>query len=278
MLTDSQNPPAQRLIVTLLADYQNVASAVPSALIVDLLADLGVSSDAARTALSRLVKQGLIDRSRTGRSTSYRLSESGRRDVDETHDLILSFGRERIWDGDWTVIAYSVTEHNDRQMRHQLRARLRALGFAPVYDGMWVAPHTAIDSVKRATYEVGVADVTFFRGPVELSDAAIQRLFQAWEIDELDADYESFISHFAPLGERLALGMVSPAEALVARADLMSAWRLFPRRDPELPDEILGRQWPRTQARRLFLDCLAGLTSAAELRFRMILNNYSDLR
>jgi phenylacetic acid degradation operon negative regulatory protein len=278
MLTDSQNPPAQRLIVTLLADYQNVAPAVPSALIVDLLADLGVSSDAARTALSRLVKQGLIDRSRAGRSTSYRLSESGRRDVDETHDLILSFGRDRIWDGDWTVVAYSVTEDNDRQVRHQLRARLRALGFAPVYDGMWVAPYTAIDSVKSATHEVGVADVTFFRGPLELSDAAVQRLLQAWEIDDLNADYEAFIDHFSPLAERLARGMVSPAEALVARADLMSAWRLFPRRDPELPDEIIGRQWPRAQARRLFLDCLAGLTSPAELRFRMILDNYSELR
>ena len=42
------------------------------ALIVDLLADLGVSSDASRTALSRLVKQGLIERSRSGRATSRR--------------------------------------------------------------------------------------------------------------------------------------------------------------------------------------------------------------
>lgn len=278
MLNDSQNSPAQRLIVTLLADYQNVAHAVPSALIVDLLADLGVSSDAARTALSRLVKQGLIERSRAGRSTSYHLSESGRRDVDETHDLILSFGRDRDWDGNWTVVAYSVTEGNDRQVRHQLRARLRTSGFAPVYDGMWVAPHAAIESARIATKAVGVADVTFFRGKIELSEAAIQRMLQSWEIDEVEASYGTFIGHFSPLRERLAQGLVSPAEALVARADLMSAWRLFPRRDPELPDEILGRAWPRTQARRLFLDCLDGLTSAAELRFRMIFNTYSDLR
>jgi phenylacetic acid degradation operon negative regulatory protein len=278
MLTDSQNSPAQRLIVTLLADYQNVASAVPSALIVDLLADLGVSSDAARTALSRLVKQGLIDRSRAGRSTSYRLSASGRRDVDETYDLILSFGSDREWDGEWTVVAYSVTENNDRQMRHQLRARLRADGFAAVYDGLWVAPHATIESARSATREVGVADVTFFRGRVELSDAAIQRLLQSWEIDEVEAGYTSFISHFMPLRERLAQGLVSPAEALVARADLMSAWRLFPRRDPELPEEILGRVWPRAQARRLFLGCLDGLTSAAELRFRTIFNSYAEQR
>ena len=278
MLTDSQNPPAQRLIVTLLADYHNVAPAVPSALIVDVLADLGVTSDAARTALSRLVKQGLIERSRAGRATSYQLSESGRRDVDETQDLILSFGRDRIWDGRWTVVAYSVTENNDRQIRHQLRGRLRVFGFAPIYDGMWVAPYAGVESAKVATHEIGVADVTYFRGPLELSDAAVQRLLQVWEIDELEADYNAFIRNFSPLRERLTQGKVSPAEAIVARADLTSAWRLFPRRDPELPNEILGRVGSRAQARQLYLDCLDGLRSAAELRFRMILDSYADLR
>jgi len=278
MLTDSHNPPAQRLIVTLLADYQNVAPAVPSALIVDVLADLGVTSDAARTALSRLVKQGLIERTRAGRSTSYQLSESGRIDVDETQDLILSFGRDRVWDGCWTVVAYSVTENNDRQMRHQLRGRLRAFGFAPVYDGMWLAPYAGIDAARLATQEIGVTDATYFRGTVELSDAAIQRLIQSWDIDELELDYDTFIRNFAPLRERLAQGLVSPAEAIVARADLMSAWRLFPRRDPELPSEILGRVGSRAQASQLFIDCSENLRSAAELRFRMILDSYADLR
>lgn len=278
MLTDSQNPPAQRLIVTLLADYHNVADAVPSALIVDLLADLGVTSDAARTALSRLVKQGFIERSRAGRSTSYQLSDSGRSDVEETQEFILSFGRERVWDGNWTVVAYSVAENNDRQMRHQLRARLRGFGFAPVYDGLWVAPRAEVELARIATQDIGVADVTFFRGAVELSDAAIQRLIQSWEIDELENDYANFITNFAPLRQRLAQGLVSPAEAIVARVDLMSAWRLFPRRDPELPNEILGRVGSRAQARQIFLDCLDGLRSAAELRFRMIIDNYADLR
>jgi phenylacetic acid degradation operon negative regulatory protein len=278
MLTDSQNSPAQRLIVTLLADYQSVAPEVPSALIVDLLADLGVSSDASRTALSRLVKQGLIERSRAGRSTSYHLSESGRHDVDETYDLVLAFGTDREWDGAWTVVAYSVTENNDRQIRHQLRTRLRSAGFAPIYDGMWVAPHAAVEAARAVTEEIGVADVTIFRGAVALSDAAVQRLLQSWEVDELEADYLSFIDRFSPLRVRLSQGLVSPAEALVARADLMSAWRLFPRRDPDLPEVIVGREWPRGRARSLFLDCLAGLTSAAELRFRMILGNYADQR
>jgi phenylacetic acid degradation operon negative regulatory protein len=278
MLTDSQNPPAQRLIITLLADYQNIAPEIPSALIVDLLADLGVSSDASRTALSRLVKQGLIDRSRAGRATSYRLSESGGRDVDETYDLVLAFGEDRTWDGAWTVVTYSVTEGNDRQIRHQLRARLRLFGFAPVYDGSWIAAHASIESAKQATEDVGVSDASYFRGPVELSAAAVQRLVEAWDIDELARDYEAFIDRFTPLRSRLHGGLVSPAEALVARADLMSAWRLFPRRDPELPESVLGRAWPRDAARRLFRECLDGLTAAAELRFTSLLANYSDLR
>lgn len=277
MLTDSQNSPAQRLIVTMLADYQDIAPEVPSALLVDLLADLNVSSDASRTALSRLVKQGLIERSRSGRSTLYRLSDRGRRDVAETYELVFRFGTDRPWDGHWTVVAYSVTEGNDRQVRHLLRSRLKLAGFAPIYDGMWVAPRASLESARAAIGDLDVADATLFRGALELSPAATQRLTQAWETDDVEADYHAFIGRFEPLRERLAGGLVSPAEALVARADLVNAWRLFPRRDPELPESVIGRRLPRTRAQRLFHECLRGLRQTAELRFRTILDLYADL-
>src|SRR4051812_22132248 len=64
----------QGLAVTLLADYtlRNRAP-LPSAAIVALLAESGVSHPGARAAISRLARRGVIEGSRQGRHSSYRL-------------------------------------------------------------------------------------------------------------------------------------------------------------------------------------------------------------
>src|ERR1700732_2351775 len=68
----AQRPP--RLLLTLLGDYwwQHTES-LPSAAIVALLAEFGVSDSAARAALSRLTRNGLLVTSKTRRRTFSRL-------------------------------------------------------------------------------------------------------------------------------------------------------------------------------------------------------------
>ena len=48
----------------------------PSAALVNLLGDFGVNDAAARAALSRMVKRGLLLSTKSGRTTSYRTSRS----------------------------------------------------------------------------------------------------------------------------------------------------------------------------------------------------------
>src|SRR6202020_2478915 len=69
----AQRPP--RLLLTLLGDYWwQRTEWLPSAAIVGLLAEFGVSDSAARAALSRLTRNGLLVTSRSGRRTFVRLS------------------------------------------------------------------------------------------------------------------------------------------------------------------------------------------------------------
>ncbi len=64
----AQRPP--RLLLTLLGDYWwQRTEPLPSAAIVALLAEFGVSDSAARAALSRLTRNGLLVTSKTGRRT-----------------------------------------------------------------------------------------------------------------------------------------------------------------------------------------------------------------
>src|SRR5262245_5058506 len=65
----------QSLTVTLLSDYTLRHRAwIPSATLVSLLGDFGVTVGGARTAISRLAHRGIIEGARAGRRTSYRLA------------------------------------------------------------------------------------------------------------------------------------------------------------------------------------------------------------
>ena len=69
----AHRPP--RLLLTLLGDYWwQRTEPLPSAAIVALLAEFGVSDSAARAALSRLTRNGLLVTSRCGRRTFVRIS------------------------------------------------------------------------------------------------------------------------------------------------------------------------------------------------------------
>jgi len=140
----AQRPP--RLLLTLLGDYwwQRTES-LPSAAIVGLLAEFGVSDSAARAALSRLTRNGLLVTLRNGRRTYVQLSSRAADVLDDGARRIFSFGgRPSPWDGMWSLVAFSIPEEH-RSARDELRKALRWLGFAPLYDGLWVSPRAYPD-------------------------------------------------------------------------------------------------------------------------------------
>ena len=157
-----QRPP--RLLLTLLGDYWwRRTEPLPSAALVALLAEFGVSDSAARAALSRLTRNKLLVTSKSGRRTVVRLSERAARVLDDGGNQIFSFGRtSRPWDGMWSLVAFSIPEQN-RAARDLLRKQLRWLGFAPLYDGLWVAPRDRALEVINQLAGLGITTATAFR-------------------------------------------------------------------------------------------------------------------
>jgi phenylacetic acid degradation operon negative regulatory protein len=270
----AQRPP--RLLLTLLGDYwwQHTES-LPSAALVALLAEFGVSDSAARAALSRLTRNRLLVTSKIGRRTFVRLSERAAQILDEGARHIFSFGRDtQPWDGMWSLVAFSIPEQN-RAARDALRKQLRWLGFAPLYDGLWVAPRDQASEVVGQLSELGISTATAFRAatvPGIEPDGFPQR---AWDLDDLHARYEGFITYAEELRERALAGRISPVEALVARTRVMDEWRAFPGLDPDLPGELLPDAWPRAAARELFIASYDLLGPLAAHRVRQIIARYS---
>lgn len=272
MLRDPTESYAQRLLITALGDYEELApQPIPSSGIVRMMDEFDISVDSTRAALSRLVRREYLDRFTEGRRTAYRLSGLGSRLVSEAKARLDEFGVPRGWDGHWTLVAFSVAEAQ-RSARHVIRTHLRALGFAPFYDGMWIAAHADPDQVRDQLAEVDNVDVAIFDGQLlNLSDATLAKLHQTWKLDEIREGYEEFISTFTPLAERVSHDAVAPVEAFVARTRLMDAWRVFPRIDPDLPEGFLPADWPRESAHELFTSIYAALRSTAEIRFKSFL-------
>jgi phenylacetic acid degradation operon negative regulatory protein len=270
----AQRPP--RLLLTLLGDYWwQRTEPLPSAAIVALLAEFGISDSAARAALSRLTRNGLLVTSRNGRRTFVRLSSHAADVLDDGARRIFSFGASAApWDGMWSLVAFSIPEHN-RAARDELRKALRWLGFAPLYDGLWVAPRDHAAEVMASLRELGIATATAFRATTVPGAGAGEIPARAWDLDQLRGRYEEFIAFAGLLRDRTAAGEITPMDALVARTRVMNSWRAFPAMDPDLPDELLPPAWPRAAARELFIDCYDLLGPLAARRARQIIARYS---
>lgn len=268
----------QHLIVTLFGDYWlGRQEHLPSSALLALTGEFNVSETSARAALSRLTKRGLLVMSRVGRRTFYGACAETQAQLQHGRDRILSFGARstHLWNGEWTVVAFSVPEEQ-RHLRHTLRSRLRWLGFAALYDGLWVSPRPLGAEACDELEGLGVKQGTVFTAHT-LFPAREQsgHPLLAWDLEALASTYEQFIADFAPMRERVFAGQVTASEALATRTAAMDTWRRFPGRDPELPGELLPARWPREKAHAVFTDVYDGLGPLAEIRFRQILAEHA---
>jgi len=272
MNTETTHARAQHLLITVLGDYWWCRpEPLPSVGIVHVLSAFGVGVDATRSALSRLTRRGLLKRSQRGRHTSYELTEQTIHILREGAERLFNFGMDEAhWDGLWSVVAFSIPEQ-ERTVRHVLRTRLRWLTFGPLYDGLWISPHSRLDTVARLLDELHIETATLFRARMESGFPKEQELLRAWDIKDLCRRYEAFIEQYEPLAQRVQGGLVQSEEALVVRTTVMDAWRRFPHEDPDLPRDFLPPDWPRDKARTLCMNIYNTLKSLAEQRFNELI-------
>ncbi|MFI6165057.1 PaaX family transcriptional regulator [Micromonospora sp. PTRAS2] len=268
----------QGVAVTLLADYTlRARAALPSAAIVALLAEAGVSTAGARTAISRLARRGVLEGSRQGRRSAYRLSPLAAANLAAGGNWIVASTAAAVpWDGRWTIVAFSLPQERSAQ-RRALRGQLRWLGYAPLYDGLWISPHDLTPKARAHLAELTPGAVTVFRGRQAALDALGHRApVDAWDIDVISRHYQAFLRRWTPLLPRVRSGRIDGAAAVRARTEVMDTYRRFPVLDPQLPLELLPTGWPRQRARELFAAVYDGLAAPAERHVRAVVARFAD--
>ncbi len=263
----------QDLVITLLGTYvRPFGDTVWSGGLVSLLGELGFSSGAARVALTRLVRRGLITRVRSGRLVHYRLTPRCEGLLAEGDGRIFSLGDPHDDGGTWTVIWHQIPE--DRRLeRSRLARRLRFLGFGSVQDSVWVSPHDHSEEVLRLLDELDVsASATLFTARIQEPAGLPALVARAWDLTGLIDRYESFVSEFSPYVRR----RVDDAQAFEVRTRLVHLFRGFPFFDPELPEELAPLGDARAQAVATFRRLYDALAEPSQRHFDAVTAGWAE--
>jgi phenylacetic acid degradation operon negative regulatory protein len=216
----------------------------PIAALVRLLAPLGITAPAVRTAVSRMAGQGWLEAVRLADGAGYALTPRALRRLDEAAERIYRH-RAPDWDGRWHLIV--VARVRERARRDRIRAALGYLGYAPVDETTWVSPHPSVE--LEALLEAERVRAERFTACYDGDARGL--LARAWDLDGLAHAYQRWLA--------VAAGLVrdvdpdTPDEIVfAARSRLVHEWRKFLFRDPGLPAELLPQDWPGRQAAELF--------------------------
>jgi phenylacetic acid degradation operon negative regulatory protein len=263
---------AQHLLATLLGSYGiGRGEPVPAGMFPGLLAEFGISPAGARNALSRVARRGLLEATGAGRSSAYRMTEAAQALQERRTRQFMTFGQPPPpWDGHWTLVLYSLPE-DDRTLRQALRTRLTRAGFGAMRDGAWATPRDRRAEAAQVMTLIEPAPAAVLRAELVESTPAFADLSRMFPLAALKAEYDHFVSQFAPVRGRLRTGAVTPPEALVTRTRLMDTWREFADTDPDLPDELLPADWPRPRARAVFTELDEALRPLALRRLQQLI-------
>ena len=239
-------PSARGLLFTLLGEFvlTGDGSAWTSAVIA-ALARLGVEEKATRQALMRTAAAGWLRAEKAGRRTRWHLTDSARQLLTDGAERIFSFtGPAENWAGRWLLVAARIPER-DRSARHVVRNRLSWAGFGSLGPGLWISTHPEREAeVTQVLREAGIADDAHLFVATRSGLADVRAMVSAaWDLAEIEREYEQFIDEFSDRGR---------SDALARQVELVHAWRRFPAIDPALPRELLPARWSGLKAARLF--------------------------
>jgi len=214
---------------------------------------LGIDERLVRTSTFRLVQEGWLEASREGRRSYYRFTPYGRREYARAARRI--YARDRpAWDGNWTLLLPVAVPEGARE---SFRRSVAWAGFGNLSAGVFAHPGSDTSSIAEVLAELGLADkvVIMQAGADALQSDRLLRevLWKNWELEALAAAYARFVERLRPL--RAALSRVKkklcPEDCFTLRLLLIHEYRRILLHDTDVPAELLPRDWPGLEARRL---------------------------
>lgn len=261
----------QELLVTLFGLYAGPEGVLKVSSLVSLMSSLGIKEGAVRSTVSRLKTRGVLQRATEERPVRYHLADSLLDSFEADDERIFAPERSHLGES-WALLVFSVPEA-ERNRRYELRTELFSQGFGFVAAGVAIAPIRLLNQALARLQARGLDQyIECFQVHYGEEHRLSERVATWWDLDALDAQYSDFITTY---GEKLrhwqARTHQTPQWDAQGRADafalyipLLTQWRRFPYRDPNIPLDLLPSGWKAPQAKVLFLELHALLKDPAE--------------
>jgi len=220
--------------------------------LIGAMAEFGINERLVRTSVHRLAGDGWLEARPVGRRSYYELTQEGAGEFERATRRI--YGEPRsAWDGSWTMVLLAGV---DTPMRDELRKALGWQGFGAIGANLMLHPSADDAALDDLFGKRGVGDqIVVMRGSTGGAgeDHRLRELAQkSWELDEIDARYEEFLSRFRPVYRAAdKSGAVEPQHAFQVRTLLIQEYRKILLRDPLLPGSLLPADWQGLKAYQL---------------------------
>jgi phenylacetic acid degradation operon negative regulatory protein len=224
----------------------------------DLLGLMRIDAPAVRAALSRLARDGWLDRVKVGRLSYCALSDEGRRAFGPALARVYRRAPGETPGDAPPELRVLVLPEGDA--RAALRGAALAAGYGQLGPGILLGTPSSAGLPGDAA---GNGIVTL-RASL-LSGSQEELVERAFDLAPLAARYRAFVAAHAPLAAALDEGgRLSDEAAVVARILLIHDYRRLILRDPLLPRALLPADWPGHAANALAARLYAALRPGAE--------------
>jgi phenylacetic acid degradation operon negative regulatory protein len=250
----SEPPRAKSLVMTVFGDAiaPHGGEAWLGSLI-ELMEPFGVNDRLLRTSVFRLAQEGWLGSQRDGRRSAYAITPEAMRRFTRAFRRVYA-PLQLHWDGSWTLVlgTGSITTPE----RTALRKELLWEGYSMIAPGIAAHPAGDAEALDELLGRTGMRNKVYVALAAQLPGVQGKPLSdliaEGWDLSEVVAGYERFVSHFAPLLGLLKDGpAVTPQQAFMLRTLLIHAYRRVQLHDPQLPIELLPDPWPGTAAYEL---------------------------
>tara|TARA_R110002110_G_C13470525_1_gene721003 strand:- start:122299 stop:123168 length:870 start_codon:yes stop_codon:yes gene_type:complete len=243
---------AASLIVTLFGDtVSQHGGIVWLGSLVEVLAPFGVNERLVRTSVFRQVQDGWLESYKVGRKSYYQFTAYGLKEYQRAAHRIYDLEEHR-WNGDWQLV---IPRDLPENIREDFRKSLHWQGFRSLSPGVFGRPDGDSAELLATLEEFDAGDhIVLFKAKTEaLSTGKITHdlVEECWKLDDVAANYRTFIKHYKSLHKWLKRNSPSAASAFIARTLMIHDYRRVLLQDTQLPRELLPSVWPGHDARQM---------------------------
>ncbi len=185
-----------------------------------------------RTAVSRMLKTGLIEKRVKGGEAVWELTGLGKNRLHRSFPLLK--WQEKKWDGWWRIVIFDITAKRN-WIRDKLRRKLLELGFGRWQESVYTSPHDVAEDMKEFLQSEHLEEQVSILETRELWPNNQEKIERMWKLNKLNKKYLTIVEKFQE-GKKQKL-----------RVDYLAAVGI----DPFLPKQFLPQPWFGDEARRI---------------------------